>query len=137
LAPSTSSSPEDLRGKTIGEFATYGHDAGVWPKGILSDDYGVTPEQSRWVIGGADFPMRPYDFVPFIRPQGVDITTAPEGRGLAQMLETGEIDAFISALAPRAYLQGSADIALLFPDVEVVEREYSAAAASTRSCTPW
>lgn len=33
--------PEDLAGRTIGEFALYGHDAGVWPKGILSDEYGV------------------------------------------------------------------------------------------------
>lgn len=33
--------PQDLAGKTIGEFAMYGTDAGVWPKGILSDDYGV------------------------------------------------------------------------------------------------
>lgn len=35
--------PGDLVGKTVGEFAIYGHDAGVWPKGILSDEYGVTP----------------------------------------------------------------------------------------------
>ena len=39
--------PEDLAGKTIGELALYGHDAGVWPKGILSDDYGVPPDQCR------------------------------------------------------------------------------------------
>lgn len=116
--------PEDLRGKTIGEFGTYGHDAGVWPKGILSDDFGVTPDQSRWVIGGADFPMKPFDWVPFIRPEGVDIRLAPEGVGLAQMLEKGEIDAFISALAPKAYLQGSPQVKLLFPEVESVERDY-------------
>lgn len=116
--------PEDLRGKTIGEFATYGHDAGVWPKGILSDDYGVTPDQSRWLVGGADFPLKPFDWVPFIRPEGVDVQPAPEGRALAPMLETGEIDAFISALAPQAYLKGSPHIATLFPDVESVERDY-------------
>lgn len=116
--------PEDLRGKVIGEFGTYGHDAGVWPKGILSDDFGVTPDQSSWVIGGSDFPLKPFDFVPFITPEGVDIRTAPPGRGLSQMLEAGEIDAFISALAPKAYLEGSDEVALLFPDVEAVERDY-------------
>ena len=41
--------PEDLAGKTVGEFAMYGHDAGVWPKGILSDDFGVKSEQCRWM----------------------------------------------------------------------------------------
>jgi 4,5-dihydroxyphthalate decarboxylase len=44
--------PEDLAGRTIGEFALYGHDPGVWVKGILSDEYGVRPESGRWVIGG-------------------------------------------------------------------------------------
>lgn len=29
--------PEDLAGKTVGEFAMYSHDAGVWPQGILAD----------------------------------------------------------------------------------------------------
>ena len=53
--------PYDLAGKTIGELAMYGHDAGVWPKGILSDEFGVKPEQSRWVIGGLDWPMKPVD----------------------------------------------------------------------------
>ena len=34
--------PQNLVGKRIGELALYGHDAGVIPKGILSDDFGVT-----------------------------------------------------------------------------------------------
>ena len=42
--------PQNLAGKRIGELALYGHDAGVIPKGILSDDFGVKPEQSRWVL---------------------------------------------------------------------------------------
>ena len=43
--------PQDLAGKTVGELGTYGHDAGVWPKGILSDDFDVTPGQCRWIVG--------------------------------------------------------------------------------------
>ena len=31
--------PEDLNGKRIGELALYGHDAGVMPKGMLSDEF--------------------------------------------------------------------------------------------------
>jgi hypothetical protein len=34
--------PQDLAGKTVGEFAAYGHDSGLWPKGILSDEYLTT-----------------------------------------------------------------------------------------------
>jgi hypothetical protein len=36
-------SPKDLAGKTVGELGTYGHDAGIWAKGIIGEDYGVTP----------------------------------------------------------------------------------------------
>ena len=40
--------PHDLAGKRIGELGLYGHDGGVMPKGVLSDEYGVTPDQCRW-----------------------------------------------------------------------------------------
>ena len=116
--------PEDLVGKTIGEFATYGHDAGVWPKGILSDEFGITPDQSRWVIGGLDFPMAPIDFIPFIRPDGVAISRAPKGRQLGEMLEKGDIDALISADVPECVLNGSPAVGRLFEDYEAVERDY-------------
>src|SRR6516162_9696950 len=65
--------PQNLVGKRIGELALYGHDAGVIPKGILSDDFGVKPEQSRWVIGGIDFPIGPIDFVSQPVPTGVEV----------------------------------------------------------------
>jgi ABC-type nitrate/sulfonate/bicarbonate transport system substrate-binding protein len=116
--------PEDLAGRTIGELAIYGHDAGIWPKGILSDDYGVKPEQCRWLIGGSDFPIEPYDFVPQNLPAGVDIAPVPRGKLLGPMLEAGEIDAFISAITPQCILDGSPSVARLFPDYEAVERDY-------------
>ncbi|MEU9336526.1 4,5-dihydroxyphthalate decarboxylase [Streptomyces sp. NPDC048290] len=116
--------PTDLIGKTVGEFATYGHDAGLWPKGVLSDDYGVTPDQCRWVVGGADWPMEPFDFVPFVYPPDVEVVRAPAGKALGPMLEAGEIDAMISALVPRCVREGSPKVARLFPDYETVEREY-------------
>jgi hypothetical protein len=117
--------PGDLAGKTIGEFATYGHDAGVWPKGILSDDYGVTPDQSRWVVGGTDWSMPPFDYVPFLHPGDVSVTLVPD-RALGPMLQSGEIDALISALVPRCILDGSPNVARLFSDYEAIEREYYA-----------
>ncbi|NRD80892.1 4,5-dihydroxyphthalate decarboxylase [Bacillus sp. BRMEA1] len=116
--------PEDLAGKTIGEFGLYGHDAGVWPKGILSDDFGVKPEQSRWIIGASDWYMPPFDFVPQPHPDDVDVRPVPKGKALGTMLENGEIDAFISAHAPTCIVNGSPKVARLFPDYESVERDY-------------
>ncbi|HZA12277.1 4,5-dihydroxyphthalate decarboxylase [Mycobacterium sp.] len=119
-------SPADLAGKTIGEFAIYGHDAGVWPKGILSDDYGVKPDQCRWIVGGTNWPMTPLDFVPSRHPVDVDVTPTPDGKALDPMLEEGRIDALISAHVPRSLLDGSTKVAPLFADSESVEREYFA-----------
>ena len=116
--------PEDLAGKTVGEFAMYGHDAGVWPKGILSDDYGVRPEQSRWIVGGLDWPLKPIDFVPQPHPANVEVTRAPDGTDLGQMLEAGEIDALISADVPKCFLDKSPKVARLFDDYESTERAY-------------
>lgn len=116
--------PEDLAGKIIGEFGLYGHDAGVWPKGILSDEYGVMPEQCRWIIGASDWYMPPYDFVPQPHPANVDVAPVPEGKALGPMLEAGEIDAFISAVTPQCFLNDSPRVARLFPDYETDERDY-------------
>ncbi len=116
--------PEDLAGKTVGELAFYGHDAGVMPKGMLSDEFGVTPDQCRWVTGGIDFPMEPIDYVPQPHPDGVDVTRAPDGADLGEMLEAGEIDALISADVPKCVLLKSPRVGRLFEDYETAERGY-------------
>ncbi|GHF70207.1 4,5-dihydroxyphthalate decarboxylase [Amycolatopsis bartoniae] len=116
--------PEDLAGRTIGEFALFGHDPGVWIKGIFSDEHGLDPGQARWVIGGTDHPIPAFDWVPQPVPDGVDVRHAGEGETLGAMLESGEIDALISVDVPRALLNGSPKIARLFPGYETVERDY-------------
>ena len=116
--------PEHLAGKRIGELALYGHDAGVMPKGVLSDEFGVRPEQSRWLIGGIDFPIKPITFVPRPAPAGVDVQYAAEGVDLGALLEAGEIDALISADIPKCVLNKSPKVGRLFENYATVERDY-------------
>ncbi|UAJ10570.1 hypothetical protein [Polymorphobacter megasporae] len=116
--------PEDLRGKRIGELALYGHDAGVMSKGILSDEFGVRPDQCRWLIGGIDFPMDPVDFVSRPVPAGVEVEYADKGVDLGDLLEAGEIDALISADIPKCVLEKSQRVGRLFEDYEAAERDY-------------
>ena len=59
--------------------------------------YGVTADQCRWLIGGFDWPMAPFDFVPELHPGGVDVGRIPDDAALGPMLDEGEIDAMISA----------------------------------------
>jgi len=116
--------PEDLAGKTIGELALYGHDAGVIPKGILSDEYGVQPNRCRWVVGGIDFPLNPLDFVSHPHPADVEVSHAPPGADLGEMLESGQIDALISADIPKCILEKRPTVGRLFEDYESIERAY-------------
>jgi 4,5-dihydroxyphthalate decarboxylase len=116
--------PQDLVGKRIGELAMYGHDAGVWPKGILSDEFGVKPEQSRWLVGGIDFPLRTIDWLPQPHPAGMEVEQAGADVDLGELLVTGEIDALISADAPKSYLDGNPAVGRLFENYVEVERDY-------------
>jgi 4,5-dihydroxyphthalate decarboxylase len=116
--------PEDLAGTTVGELAFYGHDAGVMPKGILSDEFGISPNQCRWVVGGIDFPLNSLDFVPQPHPDDVEVTRAGPKDDLGTMLDTGEIDALVSADAPDCVLRKSPNVGRLFEDYPAVERDY-------------
>ena len=118
------SRPEDLNGKKIGELALYGHDAGVMPKGMLSDEFGFEPSSCRWVVGGIDFPLTRIDFVPQPHPADVEVRFAGPDEDLGHMLERGEIDALISADAPKCVLSGAPNVGRLFEDYEVLERDY-------------
>jgi hypothetical protein len=116
--------PADLVDRTIGEFGVYGQDPGVWMKGILAEEYGFRPEANRWVIGGLDRPAPPFGFTTHPHPEGVDITTVPDGRTLSSLLDAGEIDALFTANVPQPFLEGSPNITRLFPDYEPLERDY-------------
>lgn len=119
--------PEDLAGRTVGEFALWGHDPGVWMKGVLAEEYGVRYDSIRWIIGGTDFPIPAFDWIPQPIPEGVDISHAPDGTTLAAMLESGEIDALLSVDVPQALLTGqNTGIRRLWPDYPAVEHDYYA-----------
>jgi hypothetical protein len=127
--------PADLDGRTIGEFGLYGQDPGVWIKGILADEYGFRPERNRWVIGGLETPAPPFGFVSHPHPANVDIRTAPDGRTLSGMLESGEIDALFTANVPQAFLDGSPRIARCSPTTNRPNATTTGGPGTSRSCT--
>jgi hypothetical protein len=94
------------------------------PKGMLSDEFGFHPQTCRWIIGGIDFPMKPIDFIPQPHPADVEVTVAPEGADLGEMLDKGEIDALISADIPGCVLERSPNVGRLFEDYVAAERDY-------------
>ena len=116
--------PGDLRGRKVGELLRYGHDAGIWAKGILSDEYGVPADSMTHFVGGLDKPVPGPDWAPFDPPANPEIHQIGPDQTLDTMLEAGEIDALFSAWLPPSFVKRSANVARLFPDYEKVERDY-------------
>src|SRR5437588_12360090 len=94
--------PRDLISKRVGEFLFYGHDAGLWPKGILSSEYGVPHDCYQYFYGGVGHPAPPPEWVSSRPPASVHGEHIGTERTLDGMLEDGEIEALISAVTPCA-----------------------------------
>ncbi len=115
--------PEDLRGRRIG-IAEYQLSANVWARGILEDDYGISPSDVIWVRGGMDTPGRP-EKIALELPDDVTVEPAPEGETLNAMLAEGAIDAFIGPRWPRCFAEGHPNVDRLFADsVAAAEAHY-------------
>jgi 4,5-dihydroxyphthalate decarboxylase len=115
--------PEDLIGKRVGELFSYGHDAAIWARGILSDEYGVPHNSVTYHVGPIEPAIR-RDWRQFAPPKDVRVETIGPTQGLDAMLEAGEIDALYSAITPPSVLNGSPKVGRLFENYEAVERDY-------------
>ena len=107
-------SPEGLKGKRIG-VGDYQMTAAVWVRGLLQDDYNLNPADMQWVVGKAvqDVEM----------PAEISVTHA-DIDNLETMLESGEIDALISVVIPKALDCDDSKVTRLFPDYKKIEMEY-------------
>lgn len=113
--------PKDLEGKKIGVPA-YRQTAAVWIRGILKEEYGVALDRINWYEGPIDEP----EVHPLAADQPnkqVSLQVIPPGKSLSGMLESGELDALISARSPAC--MGKSDrVRRLFPNYRELEREY-------------
>lgn len=114
--------PKDLIGRTIG-IPEYQITANVWIRGLLQEEFGVTPESIDWRRGGTEQPGRK-ERAPIVLPENIRIQQIPDDRSLSQMLELGELDAVFSARAPSCLSRGAPNVGRLFPDFRSVEQDY-------------
>lgn len=118
--------PEDLAGRRIGTPG-YSSTSLTWIRGIFEDEYGVKPPEIEWVVSAADSSAEAAGKASAQEnrlPQGVNITTGPEGLDDSDLLEQGIVDALFHAVEPRCYRQGNPLVGRLFPDHREVEQEY-------------
>lgn len=114
--------PGDLKGKRIG-LPEYQLSANVWARAILEDDYGVRPEDVIWVRGGIETPGRP-EKIPLQLPPGVHLEAAPANTTISELLDRGEIDAFIGPRPPSAHVLANPNVGWLFDDPTAVAKDY-------------
>ncbi|MDO9441551.1 MAG: ABC transporter substrate-binding protein [Beijerinckiaceae bacterium] len=114
--------PEDLRGKRVGT-TQYGSTAAVFMKGMMQDEYGVSPNEMKWYMGGLTKPTEA-PLIPLTIPDDVDLEFLPDGKTLEAMMEAGELDALYSIYLPKIFLAGSPNCKRLFPNFKEVEKDY-------------
>jgi 4,5-dihydroxyphthalate decarboxylase len=120
--------PQDLRGRKV---ATPGFSSTslTWIRGIIQHEYGVRPDEIKWVISAKDSSAgvsgkmsRQED----VRPEGLSISIGAEGKDESDLLLDGDVDAIFHAAEPKAYVQGDERVVRLFPDFRKVEHDYYA-----------
>ena len=114
--------PEDLKGKTIG-LPEYQMTANVWIRGMLQEEHGVKPADVKWRNGGLEEAGRA-ERTKITLPPEIELKPIPKDRTLNDMLAKGEIDALFSARAPSCFLNGTPNVARLFPNYPEVEEAY-------------
>lgn len=115
--------PRDLEGKRIG-VQQYRQTAATWVRGILQHEYEVDLSTMTWVEGGVNAP-RPPDPDMDILPAGkqIDITSAPAGKSINDLLIAGDVAAYFGARKPDA-VNTHPNIQRLFPNYREVERDF-------------
>jgi 4,5-dihydroxyphthalate decarboxylase len=114
--------PKDLAGKRVGT-PEYQMTAGVWIRGILSDEYGVPITSTKYFNGGEEEPGRS-EKLALSLPPSIHVEAIPITKTLSGMLDAGEIDALYTARMPSTFTRGSGSVKRLFEDYQTVEREY-------------
>jgi 4,5-dihydroxyphthalate decarboxylase len=113
--------PADLKGKRVG-VPEYQITAGVWQRGMLHDEYGVSPEDMAFYSGGVEGTGRA-EKIGLDLPPGIHLEPISPDQTLSGMLVDGELDALFTAHVPSAFYDHG-HIKRLFTDYKNVEQQY-------------
>jgi len=114
--------PQDLKDKRVG-IPSYHFTRGLVVRGMLADEYSVTPRDIRWRIGGVDH-AEDFSYVDRPSPPGVEITFIESGRYLGAELADGRIDAIVTYRDPQVFTDQIPHIGRLFPDFRTAEQNW-------------
>jgi 4,5-dihydroxyphthalate decarboxylase len=107
--------PKDLRGKKVA-IRRFHLAATLWIRGFLQHTYGIERSHVHWFSAG-----RPK----FNLPADLKIDVVDSDAVLTEMLQTGQVDAWIGASLPECFKSGSSRVRRLFPKYREVEEEFA------------
>ncbi|MDJ0992668.1 MAG: ABC transporter substrate-binding protein [Dinoroseobacter sp.] len=118
--------PSDLKGRRV---ATPGFSSTslTWIRGFMADEYGVMPEDIEWVVSAKDSAGGLSGTVSKnenMIPEGLNVTTGPDGKDESDLLLDRDVDALFHAAEPRAFVEGHPKVTRLFKDPRSVEQDY-------------
>ena len=111
---------ESLAGATIG-VPEYVMTACVWLRGLLKEEYGITPDVIHWRFGGIEKPGRS-DRADITTPTNIDLQPIGNGDTLNGLLCDGKLDAVFSPRIPSGYFSGQ--VRRLLPNYQLTEQDY-------------
>jgi 4,5-dihydroxyphthalate decarboxylase len=120
--------PEDLKGRRV-TTPGYSSTSLTWIRGILQDEYGVTPQDVEWVLSAADSSAGVSGKISrqeTVMPEGLKYSVGPEGKDESDLLLDRDVDAIYHAAEPRAFVERHPKVKRLFDDARQVERDYYA-----------
>ena len=117
--------PQDLRGKRVGTPG-YGFSANTWIRGFLLDEYGVKADDMQWIetTKSSDGARLGQELNRHYLPDDFPLVKGPPGVDESELLLSGGCDALITAITPRAFLEGNPKVRQLFPNVRAAEQDY-------------
>ncbi len=114
--------PKNLIGKRVG-VPEFQMTAGVWIRGMLSDDYKVPVASVIYLHGGEEEPGR-REKIALSLPPEIRLESIPPSKTLSAMLESGEIDALYTARTPSTFDNGSGKVRRLFDNYQAIEQDF-------------
>ena len=118
--------PEDLKGRKIGTPG-YSSSSLTWIRGIMQHEYGLKPTDVEWVLAAKDSAADASGKISKqerMVPEGLKVSTGPEGKDESQLLVDGDVDALFHAVEPKAYVEGNPIVGRLFSDFRSTEHAY-------------
>ena len=103
--------PGDLQGRRIG-MRSYGQTTGLWLRGVLQEQYGLQPDQVRWVT------FEDAHVAAYRDPAWA--TRAPAGADMLAMLQAGDLDAAVFGND----LPNDPTLTTVFPDLDAAAQAF-------------